>query len=238
MENHETVPSPSAGQLLELAAAVLKQLPRDFTPKEAQYWIGHQSRLGEVLRQALKIQDIFGNVRCSIRKTQLSRLIQLGYAEAAVLSSEAFAQLIPVPENKEGALLVISANIVSIPKQMELVGGSNCLDLKSLKDLVSTPKTPYWIYNVENGKKMLNESPDACAEYFLNQDRRGLTAIEGINLVAQYPDVLKDHYVDLPGSRYGAACVPCLRLGGGRPRLFCPFSGSARSRYGSASCGS
>ena len=182
--------------------------------------------------------SIVGAVTPDVRSIQLSRLIQLGYAEAADLSSEAFAQLIPVPENKEGALLVISANIVSIPKQMELVGGSNCLDLKSLNDTVLTSDRPYWIYGVENGKAMLGKSPDTCVKDFAKQGRRGLTAIEGINLVAQYPDVLKDHYVDLPGSRYDASSVPGLCLGRGGPKLLYDFSSNADSDYGSASCGS
>ncbi len=245
MKNHETVLIPSVGQLLELSAAVLKQLPKDLLPEEAQYWIGHQSRLGEVLRQALKISsqdDLYwGGLGLSnhrwflTREVQLSRLIQLGYPEAAGMTKEAFTKLIPIPEDKEGALLVVPANIISIDKQMKLIGGRNNLNLNSLKDTVLTHDTPYWIYGVENGKKMLGKSPDTCVQDFAKQ-RRGLTAVEGSNLIAQYPDVLKDHYIDLPGSRSGADRVPCLFLYFGRPRLCCNLSGYANSNYGSASC--
>ena len=173
-----------------------------------------------------------------IRSIQLSRLIQLGYAAAAGLSKDAFAKLIPVPENKDGALLVIPSNIISIDKQMEMVGGRNYLNLDSLKDTVLTPDRPYWVYGVENGKKMLGKSPDACVKDFLKQCRRGLTVIEGINLIAQYPDVLKDHYIDLPGSRCSALSVPFLNLSGDEPGLFDSFSSNVLSSCGSASCGS
>ncbi|MEK7580484.1 MAG: DUF5701 family protein [Patescibacteria group bacterium] len=184
-------------------------------------------------------EQIVGAATLDIRSIQLSRLIQLGYAKAAGLSNEAFAKLIPVPENKKNALLVIPANIISIDKQMELVGGSrNYLNLNSLKDTVLTPDRPYWIYGVENGKKMLGQSPDVCVKDFAKQSRRGLTVVEGINLVAQYPDLLKDHYIDLPGSRYGADYVPDLSLDDDEPGLYYSFSGDANSRYGSASCGS
>ncbi len=183
--------------------------------------------------------SIVGAVTPDIRSAQLFRLIQLGYPEAAGMTKEAFTKLIPVPEDKEGALLVVPANIISIDKQMKLVGGTNYFSLEALRDLVNTPKTPYWIYGVENGKAMLGKSPDTCVKDFAKQGRRGLTAIEGINLVAQYPDVLKDHYIDLPGSRYGVSRVPYLGLDDGGSGLYYDgLSSSASSYCGSASCGS
>ena len=46
---------PSFGQALELGAAALKQMPRNLTTYQAQYWISHQGRLAEVLRQSLTV---------------------------------------------------------------------------------------------------------------------------------------------------------------------------------------
>ncbi len=173
-----------------------------------------------------------------VRSTQLKRLVKLGYHKAAGMSKEEFANLIPEPEDKEGALLIIPATIVSVSKQMELIGGKNYLNLASLKDVVDTATIPYWIYQVEDGKEMLGKSPDTCIKVFKKQKRRGLIVTEGIAIAAQSPNTLEGHYIDLPGSRFGSARVPYLRLHNGRPWLRCYFSGDAFSGCGSASCGS
>ena len=171
-----------------------------------------------------------------VKAIQSARLIKLGYPETAEMSKEEFANLIPDPEDKKNALLVIPVTIVSVSKQMQLIGGENYLDLTKLEDTVETPTAPYWIYEVKDGEEMRGKSPDNCIKLFKKTGRRGLTVTESIAIVAQNPDVLKDHYIDISGSRYDAGCVPYLFLYCGRPILDYFWSANAVSYYGSASC--
>ena len=174
-----------------------------------------------------------------VKEIQLARLVRFGYPKAAGLTEEGFASLVPMPEDKLGALLVVKPEVVSIYKQMELIGGKCYLNITELKDIAETPNLPiYWRYDVENGKKMLNRTPDDCMKEFKKEKRFGAVVVEGIALVAQNPDILKDHYIDLPGSRFGAGSVLYFGLYDDRPGLSDCDSDFANSHYGSASCGS
>ncbi|MCK9578734.1 DUF5701 family protein [bacterium] len=132
-------------------------------------------------------------------------------------------------------LLVIKSK--SLEEQLKELGVVNYLDLKRVKDVIET-QYDYYIENVEDGTDMLGKSPDNCDKIFAEQGRRGLTIYEGLALLRDNPDILKDHWIDLSGSRYDSDGVPCLDLDVGGPRLDCSCSGNANSRYGSASCGS
>jgi hypothetical protein len=130
-------------------------------------------------------------------------------------------------------LLVIKSK--SLEEQFTELGVVNYLDLKRVKDVIETPADNYYIKNIEDGTKMLGKSPDNCDKIFKEQGRRGLTIYEGLALLRDNPDILKDHYIDLSGSRFGSDDVPALCLRGGRPGLDCSDSGLAFYRCGSAS---
>jgi len=133
-------------------------------------------------------------------------------------------------------LLVIKSK--SLEQQLKEFGVVNYLDLEKVKDVIETPKKDYYIENVSDGSDMLGKSPDDCNKIFKEQGRRGLTIYEGLALLRDNPDILKDHYIDLSGSRYGSGSVPSLDLFDFRPELSFSNSGIANSRFGSASCGS
>lgn len=204
-------------------------------------------RLKEVLKDVSK-EEVESVVKEALRKDptpeevkekQMAPFIKLGYPAAMGLTEEGFKKIVPLPEDRPGALLVVSERAVGLYKQMQLIGGVSYLDPDSIEDVVQTPrKLIYWIYGVENGKAMLGKSPDDCLKIFKKQGRRGLTSVEGIALSVQGQVDLRDHYVDLPGSRYGAESVPVLGRYDGQPELYYYWSDSAYSDYGSASCGS
>ncbi|MDD3101563.1 MAG: DUF5701 family protein [Patescibacteria group bacterium] len=172
-----------------------------------------------------------------VRETQIKRLLECNVHKALNMSEEEFRNRVPLPENRPNALLII--DILDCEKGMKCANGINRLSLAELEDVVILRKLAfYWIYEVENGKKMLGKSPDQCVEIFKKQGRRGLTAREGCFLLIQNPYVLEDHFIDLPGSRYDSGFVPCLDLDVGRPELDSRYSFYSYSRYGSASCGS
>jgi hypothetical protein len=123
----------------------------------------------------------------------------------------------------------------SLEQQLKELDVVNYLDLSKFKDVVRTPKEDYEIENVSDGSDMLGKSPDDCDKIFKEQGRRGLTIYEGLALLRDNPDILKDHYIDLSGSRYDSGDVPYLGLDDDGPRLSCGYSDVADSHFGSAS---
>ncbi|MFA6146386.1 MAG: DUF5701 family protein [Patescibacteria group bacterium] len=223
--------------------------PGDFSLGQVHEFAGAFGRVGgnpDLLQKAIEDAIVMKNIVNLLQgkpqnaaiEEQITNFLKLGYPKAAGMTEKKFISMIPLSENRPGKLLIIPANLVSIDKQMKLINGTNYLNLSSHKDLIETPKTPYWIYGVENGKKMLGKDPDTCVGIFKKEKRRELITVEGIAIVVQDPDVLKDHYIDLPGSRYGSDRVPSLLLYDDGPRVICLDSDGAVSHYGSASCGS
>lgn len=187
---------------------------------------------------------------------QVRTLIGKGYPEVAGTDKDQFLGYVNPLRNRvhkagevgEGHipfLIVIPECLVSIPKQMSLVtlegktGYTPYLNLTELRnaDGVETPNVPYLIFDVENGSAMRDISPDNCVKQFAKQGRHGLTVDEGVALVTHYPETLKDHYVDLTGSRCGSGNVPGLWLYDSRPELNYDRADSTFSYWGSASCG-
>jgi hypothetical protein len=114
--------------------------------------------------------------------------------------------------------------------------GYTYLDPNEITDNVKTPKGPYFIYDVEDGRDMLGKSPEKAEKLIKNQGRSCLTADEGVALCAQ-TSVLSEHYVDCTGSRYGRADrVLDVFLYDARPRLSWDYAGNSDDRWGSASC--
>jgi len=114
--------------------------------------------------------------------------------------------------------------------------GYTYLDPNEITDQVETPKNPYFIYDVENGKDMLGKSPEKAEKLITEQKRSCLTDDEGI-AVCIHTNVLSEHYVDCTGSRYKRVDrVPIVYLGGGGPRLDWVSFGHSSDGWGSASC--
>lgn|SRR3989344_5454258 len=98
-----------------------------------------------------------------------------------------------------------------------------------------TPETSYMTW-MQDGTVNLKKSVET-ARNALVQDERGATIHDGIALYIVNPDVLKDHFIDLPGTRVELGHAPCLRLWRGGPGLDYYGVGGADPRFGSASCG-
>ena len=126
---------------------------------------------------------------------------------------------------------------------MEVDGkkGFTTLNLSDLKiaDGVEIPESlAYLVVDVENGKAMLGRIPDKAVQQFKKEGRSPLTAGEGVAIILQHPEILKDHNMGLPGSRRGGGIVADLWLDEGEPKLHCFWAHSSHARWGSASCGS
>ena len=68
-------------------------------------------------------------------------------------------------------------------------------DQKQIRDIVKTPKIPYFIYDVKKGKDMLGKSSREVEKLIKEQKRSCLTADEGIALCFHYNGVLFEHSV-------------------------------------------
>ena len=177
--------------------------------------------------------------RKKLKAKQVKAFIDLGYPEAMGISEKKFKKLVPLPENKPRAVLVVSPKAVSIFTQLRLAKFVNYLDLAKLKDVVETPEQSiYWIYNVEDGARIFAKSPKDCRKIFKKQNRRGLTVVETIALFVQDPRILENHLINISGSCYGSDNVPYLSGDSNRPVLDDSSGDLAHPFYGSASCGS
>lgn len=228
--------------------------------KVAGWFLGFSEKLmAELERLGVSSADIYGFVKkggdVPVRKIaeELARLMRL--AEKPVSEAEQVRQVqmehlrargytfnekdVPLPEEaklKLGLTLLVSYSR-AIDQQCQLLGIKNYLDLSYHKDLYQKPQGFGWIYGVENGKKMLGVSPNRAIEEFKRNSRRGLMTVEGLALYRENLDLLKDHYVDLSGSRHDEFddSVPRLSLSGGTPSLYDRWADDSDAEWGSAS---
>ena len=193
---------------------------------------------------------------------QKQKLIDLGYPEALGIDKDSFSakyieplrkELDNVPENiPEGNIpfvIVIPGSILDIEKKMSMVklgqeAGSiyKNFDFEKLRDAkgAETHKDTYLIYNIEDGHKTKGVSADNNAEQFAKENRRGFTLDEGIALTIHCQEILQDHFIDLPESRYGSESVPGLSFIYNRLHLTYGkesfLDGGGNRHWGSPSC--
>ena len=190
---------------------------------------------------------------------QIENLSKKGFPKLAGMDEKKFSAIFePLREQlkelsgkefKEGRIpfvVVPRGKLLALEKEiplMEVDGkkGFTTLNLSEFKtaDGVKIPESmAYLVVDVENGKVMLGKSADEAVKQFKKEGRSPLTAEEGIAIILQHPEILKDHYMDLPGSRRGVGGVAYLWLDGGEPELRWDWADDSFARWGSASCGS
>ena len=99
---------------------------------------------------------------------------------------------------------------------------------------------PYWIQAQPGDRYRARAVREAVAAFAPGE--RGLNVTEGVALVLQHPEVLRDDLgVDLPGSRASGIGVPCIAIWYGKVGLFgreetvaSPLYGAATLRRGGA----
>jgi hypothetical protein len=96
----------------------------------------------------------------------------------------------------------------------------------------------YLITDVDTGAELLNVTPNDALPAILAAQRSPLTLAEGVALVTQYPEVLKERNAfSMLGSRSGDKRVTALWISEKRPRLGWCWAGNPHTWLGSASCG-
>ncbi len=138
-------------------------------------------------------------------------------------------------------LVQVPTQKLTLARILEIAGVTNYLDLGKVKNWDKDPqkfKTPEniyiaWLHDGSRNKKRSVRDVRAS----LLADERGGTVYEGLALFIQNPDILKDHYLDLPGSQFGSDYAPSLNDWHGEPKLHASHVDNAYSHWGSVVVG-
>lgn len=192
---------------------------------------------------------------------QIDNLAKKGFPKLAGMDEKKFAAIFEPLKEKLKELssrefqggripfvVVPRDKLLALEKQMPLVelngkkGFTGIDDVSEFFTAAEGVKIPeamaYLVVDIENGKVMLGKSADEAVKQFKKEGRSPLTADEGVAIILQHPEILKDHYIYLAGSRRGDDGVAGLWLYEGKPKLYWAGSDSSDSEWGSASCGS
>lgn len=149
----------------------------------------------------------------AVRMAQIARLKQL---ECGVVES-----LVPLPDETKltKGLAVLVDYTVDTNWLCCSLGVVNHLDFVYHTNLRPQPEQRYqWIYGV-TVKEMPSVPNDSIEGILSAEDLRGLTTAETLALYREKPELLNDHCLEAPSSRFHGD-LPLLCLGGGHPRLF------------------
>ena len=153
------------------------------------------------------------------------------------------SKAIEIPKSNErlAFLLVVPREFIGVYCLSQMIGrnrkkGYTHLDPNKMWDIVDRPSSPYVVYDVEDGRKMLGISSQKAEDKIRKSGRSPLTIDEGINLCIQ-TDVLSHHYVDCPGTRYESdKGVPNISLLSGVPYVDWWGNMGVSPMWGAASC--
>lgn len=178
---------------------------------------------------------------------QTKRFIDLGFHKELGLSEQEYLDSLPrfgpQPENFKGRfdIPVVVETSIPVKRQCELAGieyflaGLEVIDWTDDPKGYRTPDRPYITW-LQDGEKNLNRAVEAVRKE-LAKDERGGTVIDGVAVCIAHPQVLREHFLDLPGTRVGSVFAPYLILCFGGPELHCFWVVDVHPGFGSASCG-
>ncbi len=179
---------------------------------------------------------------------QVRRYQELGFHKRLKMSAGRFKDsvmglVVPQPEAFRGRfdIPVVAFGQIPAKDQARLVGIDYWLEGLKVSDWEKDPqgyKTPEMSYLtwMQDGRVNLKRAPLDVRNSFAT-DERGATQYDGIGLYVARPQVLQDHYIDLPGTDVESGSVALLNLLGGGPELRSDLADSAAPNWGSASCG-
>jgi len=146
-----------------------------------------------------------------------------------------------IPKGHIPFIAVIPLSVVYVETLMKTViydhnKGHSLLIQSELSNIVGVPSKPYFMFDVENGKAMLNKSSEEAEKRIGKQRRSCLTVGEGIALCI-HTNVLYKHFVNCAGSRHkNGYYVPIVHLSNDKPMLNWIRVESWYSNCGSPSC--
>lgn len=173
----------------------------------------------------------------AIRDAQIGRLIEVGYPAAAGMTEDEFKKLVPIPESIDGAVLAVSAGLVPVAKQCELLGitdtvGSDMWDVNDASDA-----RVYWRYGADDGERTRGMSVARARRKFKDDGRVSANIAETLAVHRENPDTTTAFGIDAPGSACSEGRNPYLWYNDEKKRLELGMGLSDRGhpRWGSAS---
>ncbi|MAG12254.1 hypothetical protein CL630_00370 [bacterium] len=138
-------------------------------------------------------------------------------------------------------LPVIPCSYLSDYSQMAMIEddgkkGRNYLRPGLSLNVIKTPSAPYWIFNVKDGRLLLNKSLSHAEKLLEDSGRSPLTVAEAMSL-ALHSGVLKDHFLLITGSSFKYN-VLSIRTSDNGPELGHIAANSSGPKWGTPSCSS
>lgn len=163
---------------------------------------------------------------CGQRATVLSKAFQLS-----------FDNKLNIP-----FLPVIARPVRNIARQMSMTQngyhcGYCCLNLTFTTDQLDVPVSPYYIFDVEDGRETINKNIQKARLDIGNQGRSCLATAEIISLSLHTENYL-DYGIIALNSRYNIRGIPAIYLFNGRPELGIYHQSGNIKYWGVPSCAS
>lgn len=162
---------------------------------------------------------------------QVERLVKLGFPQALRMSEAEYRASLPrlCPQPQEfrhrfDDFLLVDPRL-SLRRQCPLLGVKIEADLDLLGNYhgVETPQSPYQIW-LQIGERYAEEIPSSCREVFtLRGNERGLTAVEGLALLREFPKIFYGRIVIFTGSQIWKKSWP-------HTRSLVPYIGQKKDR--------
>lgn len=183
-------------------------------------------------------------------RRQTDVLVAKGYPALAGLTEEAFRELVAPLDNRvpdEPFVLVVTGALVPLARLMErtTLKGKAGFTTMAADEIgrfrptaeAAVPDAPvYLVTDVDTGRQTLNVRPDDALPRILSAGRTPLTLDEGIAVVTQHPEWLRErNCFEMLGSRAGDKRVTGLWLSKNAPRLGWCWGGNPHTWLGMAS---
>ncbi len=182
---------------------------------------------------------------------QVDNLVERGYPDLAGLGEEELrGRLAPLEERaRDGGFAIVVGGVAPVDAigVVELRGKPGYTSMEAddlarfgpIEDVDVPAGLAYLVTDFDTGPETLNVTPDDALPWIIDAGRSPLTIDEGIALVTQFPELLRERKCfSLLGSRCGDRRVTALWVKrGGRPRLGWCYAGARHTWLGSASCG-
>lgn len=238
----------------QLLRVQLDQLPKDhperpFMQAELDAFAAfNAARRDGIAPEAPKAEAMSREAVQAEIERQAGKYLELGFHKKLRTSPGRFKDgildlVVPQPETFVGRfdIPVVTFGQIPVKDQAKMAGIEYYLDGLSVRDWEQDPRgyrTPEGAYLtwMQDGTINLNKKPTAVRDA-LATDERGATIQDGIGLYIVRPEVLKNHFIDLPGTVVGSDGVAGLDLWDGRPELGGFLADDAYPVWGSASSG-
>lgn len=117
------------------------------------------------------------------------------------------------------------------------LGSSLITNPEEMHDMTAFPRAASLLLDIEDGSERRGRIPAYSRNDIAREQRYPYGLWYGIIHMILFPEVLKDHFPDLVGTRYLKDCLPCFYVLEGRPVLIYIREDAARPRWGVPSAG-